>query len=299
MLRLFIIILILLIVLFFIKKSQEKEHFISINSSKENFVPIGTRGQLLNPFTEPTREKFVPPKTSPPPKPKCCPTTIKPLPPPKPTCPPINKECPQPEPQCCPEKEVTCPPCPKMDCPPCPKLTCQPCKPCEPVCPSKCPDLSRYVLKSSIPPCPPMPNMDDYILKSRIPPCPRMPDMSKYVLKSSIPPPVKCQPCPACICPPPPQIKVCDKMIKKKDCGPCPPCPRIKCPKPKLECKQVNIDKKVKFYTEEEIEEIVQKRLINYNNTNTENNSCIPKPYDSNEFNSPLLNVNLTGKKLI
>lgn len=43
-------------------------------------------------------------------------------------------------------------------------------------------DLHKYVLKSSIPPCP---NMSKYILKSEIPP---YPDMSKYVLKSKIPP---------------------------------------------------------------------------------------------------------------
>ena len=55
-------------------------------------------------------------------------------------------------------------------------------------------DIDKYVLKSSVPPCPDMKkfatknmvgpniNMDDYILKSKIPPCPKV-DMSQYILK--------------------------------------------------------------------------------------------------------------------
>ena len=78
------------------------------------------------------------------------------------------------------------------------------------ICPSACPDLSKYVLKSSIPPCPPKPDMSQYVLKSSIPP---MPDMSKYVLKSSIPP-CKCPRCPRC---PPPTYNydLCKRKCKK------------------------------------------------------------------------------------
>lgn len=79
------------------------------------------------------------------------------------------------------------------------------------VCPSNCPDLSKYILKSSIPPCPPKPDMSQYVLKSSIPP---MPDMSKYVLKSSVPP-CRCPRCPTC--PPCPKHKY-DLVICKKHC---------------------------------------------------------------------------------
>ena len=83
--------------------------------------------------------------------------------------------------------------------------------------------------------------------------------MSKYVLKSSVPPPIQCPTCPPC--PPPPEVNVCDKLLKskEKDCGVCPPCPRVKCPKPKLECKQVN-NGSGKYYTDEEIEALVKKK---------------------------------------
>ena len=57
-----------------------------------------------------------------------------------------------------------------------------------------CPDLSHYVLKTSIPPCP-QAKVDDTIWMLRSD-C-TSPDMSRYVLKSSIPEPVKC---PDCIC---------------------------------------------------------------------------------------------------
>lgn len=80
------------------------------------------------------------------------------------------------------------------------------------------PDITKYVLKSSVPPCPDMndyvrksempPNvdLDKYILKSEIPPCKRCPDMKDYILKTEIPscpPRVKCPVCPVCPrCPP-------------------------------------------------------------------------------------------------
>jgi hypothetical protein len=61
-----------------------------------------------------------------------------------------------------------------------------------------CPDLKNYVLKSEIPSCP---DLKNYMLKSEIPVCPERPDLSKYVLKSQIPAcptPVVCPECPVC-----------------------------------------------------------------------------------------------------
>lgn len=93
-------------------------------------------------------------------------------------------------------------------------------KPIRPVCPpcAPCrePDLSKYVLKSTIPPCPPLPDMSQYMLKSE---CPPTPDLSKYVLKSSIPKP---------------QPIIVDNSACRKEGGECPPCPRPRCPK--VEC---------------------------------------------------------------
>ena len=86
---------------------------------------------------------------------------------------------------------------------------------------NKCPqiDWSKYVLKASIPPCPPQPDMSKDMLKSE---CPAPPDMSKYVLKSAVPP------CPPC-------ISTCNKPCKIGDCPPCPRprCPVVQCPEPK------------------------------------------------------------------
>jgi len=58
--------------------------------------------------------------------------------------------------------------------------------------PTRCPDMSKFVLKSSIPPCPAKPDLSKYVLRSSVPP---MPDMDKYVLKSSVP---ACPACPEC-----------------------------------------------------------------------------------------------------
>ena len=89
-----------------------------------------------------------------------------------------------------------------------------------PVCPPcREPDLSQYVLKSSIPPCPAMPDLSRYMLKTE---CPPVPDLSNYVLKSSVPKPQ-------------PVILDCTKCNKPKgDCPPCPRprCPEVKCPEP-------------------------------------------------------------------
>lgn len=81
-------------------------------------------------------------------------------------------------------------------------------------------DIDKYVLKSSVPPCPDMsefitknmmnanPDLSDYILKSEVKPCEKV-DYSKYILKSQIPPCPNCPLCPECpICPVcPPQQK--------------------------------------------------------------------------------------------
>ena len=77
------------------------------------------------------------------------------------------------------------------------------------------PDMSKYVLKSSIPPPPTCPEMTNYMLKTE---CPPVPDLSKYVLKSSIP---KQQPV------------IIDNSSCMKDAGECPPCPRARCPEVK------------------------------------------------------------------
>ncbi len=112
------------------------------------------------------------------------------------------------------------------------RLTCPPCRE---------PDLSKYVLKSSIPPCPSQPDMSRYMLKSE---CPPVPDLTNYVHKSSIPkqgpvildcskcqkPKGECPPCPRARCPevkcPPPT-----------SCPPCAPCARSTCPQPVVKCK--------------------------------------------------------------
>jgi len=81
-------------------------------------------------------------------------------------------------------------------------------------------DIDKYVLKSSVPPCPDMsefitknmmnanPDLSDYILKSEVKPCEKA-DFSKYILKTQIPPCPTCPICPECpICPVcPPQQK--------------------------------------------------------------------------------------------
>lgn len=111
-----------------------------------------------------------------------------------------------------------------------------------PACPEcKQPNMSKYVLKSSIPPCPAVPDLSNYILKSE---CPPVPDLSNYVLKSSIPKqnPVildcsKCQKakgeCPPCPRPRCPEV-TCPPATK---CPTCAPCPRASCPPAKVTCK--------------------------------------------------------------
>lgn len=88
-----------------------------------------------------------------------------------------------------------------------------------PPAPCPLPDPTKYVLKSTVPPCPGLPDMSRYMLKTE---CPSQPDMSKYVLKSSVP---KCAPC----------ISTCSKPCKIGECPPCPRprCPTVNCPDPK------------------------------------------------------------------
>lgn len=109
------------------------------------------------------------------------------------------------------------------------------------ICPPM-PDMSKYVLKSSIPPCPSLPDMSNYMLKSE---CPPVPDMSQYVLKSSVPKqgPIiidtsadnraKCGDCPPCPRPRCPEVR-CPPAPK---CPAPAPCPRPVCPEPIVKCK--------------------------------------------------------------
>lgn len=92
------------------------------------------------------------------------------------------------------------------------KYVCPPVAPCPPCLQ---PDLSKYILKSTIPPCAPQPDLSKYMLKTE---CPPVPDLSQYVLKSSVPKPQ-------------PIIMDCSKCTKPK--GECPPCPRARCPEVK------------------------------------------------------------------
>ena len=107
-------------------------------------------------------------------------------------------------------------------------------------CPA-CPDLSKYVLKSSVPPPPTCPEMSNYMLKTE---CPPTPDLSQYVLKSSIPNPEPiivdnsacgkdCGECPACPRPRCPEVKCAPPTV----CPACPPCERTACPKQVVKCK--------------------------------------------------------------
>ncbi len=111
-----------------------------------------------------------------------------------------------------------------------------------PMCPPcREPDLSMYVLKSSIPPCPQCPDLSNYMLKTE---CPPVPDLSKYVLKSSIPKQgpiiLDCSKCkkPAGECPPCPRPRCPEvKCPPPTQCPPCAPCPRQECPPAVVKCK--------------------------------------------------------------
>jgi hypothetical protein len=110
-----------------------------------------------------------------------------------------------------------------------------------PMCPPV-PDMSKYVLKSSIPPKTPCPDMTNYMLKTE---CPPVPDLSNYVLKSTIPKqqPIiidtsaelksKCGECPACPRPRCPEVKCPPPTV----CPAPPPCPRAVCPQTTVKCR--------------------------------------------------------------
>jgi hypothetical protein len=90
---------------------------------------------------------------------------------------------------------------------------------------AKAEDRDKYIHKSDMPESGPNVDLSKYVLKSSIPPekvCPppKEVDLSKYVLKSTIPPQ---QECPACVCP---KVQVSAGLCQK-----CPPPP--KCPAPK------------------------------------------------------------------
>jgi hypothetical protein len=94
-------------------------------------------------------------------------------------------------------------------------------------------DRDKYISKSDLPDPSPKVDLSKYVLKSSIPPekiCPPQKeiDYSKYVLKSSLPPPQKCPPC---ICP---KVKVsaglCQKCPPPPKCPPPQPCDQAKCP---------------------------------------------------------------------
>ena len=126
-------------------------------------------------------------------------------------------------------------PVPAPSCPPSTKGVSSQSNPCRE------PDLSKYVLKSTVPPPIVCPDMSNYMLKTE---CPPVPDLSKYVLKSSIqkPQPVildcsKCQKpkgeCPPCPRPRCPEV-MCPEPTK---CPPPAPCPRPTCPAPVVKCR--------------------------------------------------------------
>ena len=101
--------------------------------------------------------------------------------------------------------------------------------------------MSKYVLKTTIPPCPPIPDLSKYMLKTE---CPAVPDLSNYVLKSSVPKPqpiiMDCSKCnkPSGECPPCPRPRCPEiKCAPPTRCPPPAPCPRPVCPPTVVKCK--------------------------------------------------------------
>ena len=119
-------------------------------------------------------------------------------------------------------------------------------------------DIDKYVLKSSVPPCP---DMKDYAKKSMLCPCR---DMSKYILKRDIPK------CPRC-----PKQHRCPKPIRCPKQHKCPEpirCPKQhKCPEP-IRCPHINLDK---YITRRECSLLRKedKRLWDENAAKIKNNS--------------------------
>lgn len=85
-------------------------------------------------------------------------------------------------------------------------------------------DIDKYVLKSSVPPCPDTSkyatknmlcackDMSKYILKSKIPKCDKV-NMKDYIKKSEIPACPQCPKCPKC-----PTCPICPKIPKHERC---------------------------------------------------------------------------------
>lgn len=118
---------------------------------------------------------------------------------------------------------------------------CDKCDESSALCPPM-PDLTKYILKTSIPPCPTCPDMSMYMLKTE---CPPAVDLSQYMLKSSIPKPEpiiidnsKCNGTNAGECPPCPRPRCPEtKCPGAVSCPACPPCERSKCPEKVVKCK--------------------------------------------------------------
>lgn len=125
-------------------------------------------------------------------------------------------------PACIPPATPATPPTPTCIQPP-PKADCNKCD----ITSNK--DIDKYILKSSIPPCPDMsefitknmmnanPDLSDYILKSEIKACEKV-DTSQYILKNQIPACPTCPVCPECpicpICPPQLPQEKCKKIYE-------------------------------------------------------------------------------------
>ena len=146
-------------------------------------------------------------------------------------------------------------------------------------------DRDKFIHKSDMPDQGPSVDMSKYILKSSIPPqqvCPppKEVDMSKYVLKSSIPPK---QDCPACICP---KVRVsaglCQKCPPPPKCPPPQPCEEKMCPQP-APC-PVNKQKPCYDVKYIKVPTVVAKTVMVDNNGNIVNNE------NNNKLGSTLRN---------
>lgn len=151
-------------------------------------------------------------------------------------------------------------------------------------------DINKYVLKSSIPPCPDMSNyvkkneikpgvnMDEYMKKSDVEACPKV-DMKEFIRKSEIP---------AC----PPQVT-------------CPVCPI--CPKPQkpVKCKEIHeytisqhpdmkdYIKKSDILNSDVVKKYLNENYVKKDQCNKSNPSLPPPPpplHPSNSFNPSFLN---------
>jgi hypothetical protein len=165
-------------------------------------------------------------------------------------------------------------------------------------------DIDKYILKSSVPPCPnmnnyvsknmlpPNVNMNDYMLKSDVKPCEKV-DISKYILKSEIPGCPTCPICPECpICPPQNKCKNISEYTINEH--------------PDYS-KYISIDKvKEKYILKTDCDKKVQEAKKNYinqeykkheNNKNQEYNYYEYKKHESNKKEDNSKNKNATEYK--